>query len=240
MNKNPGILGRKVGMTQLFTEDGSLVPCTVIDASCVVVGKRTEAKDGYSAVVLGLGERRDKRTTKAMKTACEKAGPADGHGIYQRQDRDPNASHTAVSVPQHLRELRLPAETVAGYTIGQELNLDELFEVGQRVDVQSRSKGRGFTGVMRRHNFAGAKASHGAHETKRHGGSIGTTTTPGRVWPGTKMAGQHGNKIVSVLNQKVAKVIADKKLLLIAGNVPGARNSIVRVQGAVKKRIKNL
>lgn len=219
MNKNPGIIGRKVGMTQIFNEAGELIPCTVIEAGCIVVGKRSQEKDGYSALVLGLGERKDKHTSKAVKGSFAKAG---------------------VATPKHVKELRLSEEAVAGYEVGQELKVEEIFEVGQRIDVQSRSKGHGFSGVMVRHNFKGAKASHGAHEWTRHGGSIGMATTPGRVWPGTKMAGQHGNKIVSVLNQKVAKVVADKKLLLIEGSVPGARNSIVRVQGAAKKRIKNL
>lgn len=215
MNTHPGIFGIKLGMTQIFTEDGSLLPCTVIQAGCTVVGKRTREKDGYDALIVGLGERKDKHASKALRTAFEKVGQ---------------------KTPKIIRELRGTAELVAGFEIGQVLPLDQIFEVGQRVDVQSKSKGRGFTGVMRRHNFAGSKHSHGVHEWHRHGGSIGTNMTPGRVLPGRKMAGQHGNKTVSVLNQRVVQIDPEKQLLILAGNVPGAKSSIVRVQGAVKKR----
>lgn len=215
MNKNPGVIGTKIGMTQLFLADGTLIPCTVVEANCRVVGKRTQEKDGYDALILGIGERKAKHLSKAVKTAYEKRGQTPA---------------------RHVQELRLSAEDAAGYELGQELKIEDIFAEGQFVDVQARSKGRGFTGVMRRHNFAGAKASHGAHEWKRHGGSIGTTTTPGRVLPGTKMAGQHGNKTVSVLNQKIAKLIPEKKLILLHGTVPGARSGVVRIQGAIKKR----
>lgn len=216
MNEHPGIIGIKLGMTQLFQEDGTVLPCTVVQAGCRVVGKRTLEKDGYSAIIVGLGERKDKHTSKALRTAYQKAAEQ--------------------KVPRYIKELRASAEDVAQFEIGQELKVEDIFEEGQHVDVQSKSKGRGFTGVMRRHNFAGSKASHGVHEWHRHGGSIGTNMTPGRVVPGRKMAGQHGNKVISVLNQKVAKVIADKQLVLIEGSVPGAKSSLVRVQGAVKKR----
>jgi len=215
MNQNLGIIGTKVGMTQHFKEDGTLVPCTVIQAGCRVVGKRTEEKDGYSAIILGLGEAKDKRLSKAVKTAYEKRGQ---------------------KAPKITKEIRMSAEAVAGYELGDVLKVEEIFEVGQKVDVQAKSKGRGFTGVMVRHNFAGAKSSHGAHETYRHGGSIGMATTPGRVLPGKKMAGQHGNKIVSVLSQKIVHIDADNQLLLLDGSVPGAKTGVVRVQGAVKKK----
>jgi large subunit ribosomal protein L3 len=215
MNTHPGIIGTKLGMTQLFLEDGSLVACTVVQAGCVVVGKRTQEKDGYDALIVGLGERKEKHTSKAVLSALKK------------NEQTPK---------RYLRELRADAERVAGYEIGQTIKVEDVFEAGQRVDVQGVSKGHGFTGVMTRHNYAGAKASHGAHEWKRHGGSIGTTTTPGRVWPGTKMAGQHGNKTKSVLNVKIAKVDAEKQVVLLEGGVPGSRGSLVRVLGAVKKR----
>ena len=202
-------------MTQFFTEDGTMVQCTAIQAGCRVVGKRTEDKDGYSALILGVGEAKAKRTSKAVRTSFAK--------------RD-------VATPQHVREIRATAEAVDAAEIGQVLKLEDIFEAGQKVDVQARSKGKGFSGVMKRHNFAGAKASHGAHEWTRHGGSIGMATTPGRVWPGKKMAGQLGNKTVSVLSQKVAKVVPEQQILLIEGSVPGPKNGLVRVQGAVKKR----
>ena len=135
-----------------------------------------------------------------------------------------------------MRELRLAAEVVAKYEVGGKVKLDEVFEVGQFVDVQGVTRGRGFTGVMRRWSFAGAVSSHGSHEYKRHGGSIGTNMTPGRTLPGLKMPGQYGNETVSVLNLKVAKVMPEESLLLIEGGVPGARNTVVTVKGAVKKK----
>ena len=215
MNQHPGIIGIKLGMTQLYDSEGSLIPCTVIQAACRVVGKRTEEKDGYNALILGVGEKKPKRTNKAMRTAMEKVGQ---------------------KVPRYTREVRGSAEYVAGFEIGQELKLEEIFEEGQLVDVQSTSRGRGFTGVVVRHNFKGVNATHGTHEWRRHGGSIGTNMTPGRTLPGKKMAGQHGNATVSVLNQLVVKVIPEQQLLLIGGSVPGARTGLVRVQGAVKRR----
>ncbi len=214
MNKHPGIIGTKLGMTQLFLEDGNVASCTVIQGGCRVVGKRTQDKDGYDALILGLGERKAKHTSKAVRTAFEKLGQ---------------------KPPRLVREIRATAEHVASCEIGQDVKLEEIFEEGQLVDVQSQSKGRGFSGVVRRYNMAGATSSHGAHEWTRHGGSIGTTTTPGRVLKGRKMPGQHGNKTRSVLNQKVVKIIPEKQLLLISGGVPGAPSSLVRVQGAVKR-----
>lgn len=215
MNRNPGIIGIKLGMTQIFQENGTLLPCTVVQAGCVVVGKRTQDKDGYDALILGLGEAKDKRTSKALKVAYDKRGQ---------------------KVPKIVKELRLSAEAVAGYEIGQAVKVEDVFEEGQFVDVQATSKGAGFQGVMKRHNFSGAKSSHGAHEWTRHGGSIGMATTPGRVWPGKKMAGHHGNKTVSVLNQRIAKLDTDKQLVLIQGSVPGSKSGLVRIQGAVKKK----
>ncbi|MEM9692694.1 MAG: 50S ribosomal protein L3 [Myxococcota bacterium] len=214
MNSHPGIIGTKLGMTQVFVDAGHLVPCTVIQAGCRVVGKRTQEKDGYDAVVLGLGTRKDKHLSKAVKTA------------YAKREQ---------TAPMHTRELRGTAEYVASFELGQELKVQDIFEEGQLVDVQARSKGKGFAGVMKRHNFKGAKASHGAHEWKRHGGSIGMATTPGRVWPGKKMAGQQGHATTSVLSQKIVKIDAEKQLILVAGGVPGPRSGVVRVQGAVKK-----
>jgi large subunit ribosomal protein L3 len=215
MNSHPGIIGRKVGMTQLIAEDGEVTPVTVIEVRSVVVGKRTKEKNGYDALVLGYGDLTPKHTTKATAGQFKAAG---------------------VTAKRTLREFRCDAEYAAKFELGQELNLDEVFAAGQFVDVRGISRGRGFTGVMRRHNFAGAKASHGVHEYKRHGGAIGTNMTPGRVKPGVGMPGQYGNGKVSVLNQKIAKVLADKGLLLIAGGVPGSANGILEVRGAVKKR----
>jgi large subunit ribosomal protein L3 len=202
-------------MTQVFSEDGSVIPCTVIQARSVVVGKRTQEKDGYDALVLGHGERKEKHTSK----------PLAGH--YKKQN---------VAPKRVLRELRGPAEWVSKYDIGQELKLDEIFSEGQFVDVQGVSKGRGFTGVMKRHNFKGQKSSHGTHEYKRHGGAIGTNMTPGRTLPGLKMPGHHGAAKTTVLNQRIEKVLADQGLVLVRGGIPGAKETVVVVRGAVKKR----
>ena len=215
MNSHPGTLGRKIGMSQVVAADGTVTPVTVIEAKALVVGKRTQEQHGYDALVLGFGERKAKHTSKPLAGQFAKAG---------------------VEPMRVTREFRCDAEYAAKYELGAEIKLDELFEPGQFVDVRGVSRGRGFSGVMRRHNFRGSGRSHGAHEVKRHGGSIGTNMTPGRVFPGRKMAGQSGNKSVSVLNQKIVQVLADKGLLLVHGGVPGARNALVELRGAVKKR----
>ncbi len=214
MNQYPGVVGRKLGMTQLVAEDGTISPCTVIEAAPVVVGKRTAEKDGYDALILGLGEAKEKHLSKAMI------------GSFKARGVEPKRT---------LREFRCSAEYAATLEVGEAIALDKVFEEGQFLDVRGISRGRGFSGVMRRHNFHGAGASHGAHEYKRHGGSIGTNMTPGRVMKGRKMAGQLGNVRVSVLNQRVAKVIADKNLVLVRGGVPGARGGLVELRGAVKR-----
>jgi large subunit ribosomal protein L3 len=215
MNTYPGVIGRKIGMTQIFNEDGTVVPCTVIESRPIVVGKRTAAQDGYDALILGVGERKEKHTTKPLAGQFKKSGAA------------PRRT---------LRELRCSAELASGFEVGQEVQLDKLFEPNQFVDVQGISRGRGFSGVMRRHNFAGAVSSHGSHEYKRHGGSIGTNMTPGRTLPGVKMPGHHGSKKTSVLSQRVVRVIGDQGLLLVRGGIPGPKNGLVFVRGAVKRR----
>ena len=215
MNTNHGIIGKKLGMTQLFSEDGTVVRCSVIESDLTVIGKRTKEKNGYDALIVGLGERKEKHTTKPLA------------GQYKKAGQTPK---------QFVRELRLDPEVVAKYEVGGKVKLDEVFELGQFVDVQGKTRGRGFTGVMRRWSFAGAVTSHGTHEYKRHGGSIGTNMTPGRTLPGLKMPGQYGNETVSVLNLKVAKILPEESLLLIEGGVPGPRNCVVLVRGAVKKR----
>ena len=215
MNQYPGVIGRKLGMTQIFLEDGTVVPCTVVESRPVVVGKRTLDKDGYDALIIGLGERKEKHTSKPLAGQFAKAG---------------------VSPRRVLREFRCAADFVAKYEIGQDLPINEIFEEGQIVDVQGVSRGCGFSGVMKRHNFKGAVRSHGAHEYKRHGGSIGTNMTPGRVLPGKRMPGQLGNQTASVLNQRVAKLVPDQDLILIRGGIPGGKNSLVSVRGGVKRR----
>ena len=206
MNQFPGVIGRKLGMTQIFTEDGSVVPCTVIESAVTVVGKRTVEKDGYDAIIVGSGVRAERHTNKALAGAFKKAN---------------------VEPKRTLRELRCSAEFAASVEVGAALKVDALFSEGQFVDVQGTSKGRGFTGVMRRHNFAGNVQTHGTHEYRRHGGSIGTNMTPGRTLPNMKMPGQYGNETVSILNLKVARIISEQNLLLVEGGIPGARNSFV-------------
>jgi large subunit ribosomal protein L3 len=215
MNTNPGIYGRKLGNTQYFAEDGTVMRVTVIEAGPVtVVGKRTKEKDGYSALIVGLGERKEKHTSKPRAGIFKKAGVA----------------------PQRtVREIRGLEDFVAKYEVGQTMKLDELFKAGQFVDAQGKTRGRGFTGVMRRWSFAGGVASHGTHEYFRHGGSIGTNMTPGRTLPNLRMPGQYGNETVSIQNLKIARVDAEKHLLLIEGGTPGAKNGLVLIRHAVKK-----
>jgi large subunit ribosomal protein L3 len=214
VNKNPGIIGKKVGMTQIFDDKGEVVRCSVVQAGCVVIGKRTEEKDGYSALILGLGERKAKRTTKPMAGQFAKAN---------------------VPPKQVVRELRSSAEHVASFEIGQKVGVDQVFEEGQLIDARGTTRGRGFSGVVRRWSMAGQVSSHGTHEYFRHGGSIGTNMTPGRTLPGVKMPGQYGNETTSTLNLRVAKLIPEDDLILIEGAIPGAKNGIVTVRGAVKK-----
>ncbi len=213
MNTSLGLIGKKVGNTQVFTDDGEIRRVTVVEAGpCTVVGKRTVAKHGYSAIQLGFGVK--KTTTRPV------AG---------------QFSHVEAGVPEVVREFRLPAEKVDGYEVGQQLKASEIFEEGGFVDVCATSKGRGFTGVMKRHNFAGYKATHGAHEYQRHGGSIGMNMTPGRVFKGKKMAGQHGNKRVTVMSLKVVKVMDEEGIVMVKGSVPGPRGGVVTIRQAAKK-----
>jgi large subunit ribosomal protein L3 len=214
MNQHPGVIGRKLGMTQVFAEDGTVIPCTVVEATCVVVGKRTAEKDGYTAIVVGDRERPERKVNKALAGAYKKAN---------------------VSPKETLRELRVTPEYAASVEVGQALKLDEVFAEGQFVDVQGVTRGRGFTGVMRRYNFGGNKMTHGTHEYRRHGGSIGTRMTPGRVKLGQKMPGHSGNETMTLLNQPVVKVLADQNLVFIRGGVPGARGGMVIVRGAIKR-----
>jgi large subunit ribosomal protein L3 len=216
MNLQPGIYGRKLGMTQVFTEDGTVQRVTVIEAGPVtVVGKRTKEKDGYTALILGLGERTEKHTNKPLGGAYKKAN---------------------VTPKRFLRELRTSEEFVGKYEVGQVMKLDDIFQTGQLVDARSTTRGRGFTGVMRRWSFAGGVGSHGTHEYFRHGGSIGTNMTPGRTLPNLKMPGHYGDETVSVMNIKVCRVDAEKHLLLLDGGVPGAKNALVLIRRAVKAK----
>ncbi len=209
-----GILGRKLGMTQIFDEQGNLVPVTVVKAGpCVVLRKKTVDTDGYTALQLAFEPVREKLLTKPRL------------GEFHSRHVEPM---------RYLKEFRVSEETLAKYEEGQQVTVDMLFEPGERVDVVGTSKGRGFTGVMKRHNFKGAKASHGVHEYFRHGGSIGTSATPSRVLKGRKMPGQYGNKQVTVQNIEVIKVVKDQDLILVRGAIPGPPNRLVKISKTVK------
>ncbi len=218
MNTNLGLLGRKLGCTQVFGDDGTVVGVTVVEAGpCVVLAKRDDAKHGYTALQLGFGEKRKKNVRKPEAGLLAKL-----------------SLETAPSV---VREFRVPKELADKVEVGQKLTAADVFAEGQKVDVSGISKGRGFTGVMRRHNFAGAGTdSHGTHEYRRHGGSIGQNMTPGRTFPNVGMPGRHGGKRSTVLGLTVAKVLADENLVLIEGGVPGPRSGVVAIRGAVKSK----
>ena len=216
MNTKPGIIGKKLGMTQLYKEDGTVQRVTVIDTSSLtVVGKRTKEKDGYVAVVFGLTDAKEKHLNKAQQGAFKKAN---------------------VTAKRQLKELRCEEDFAAKFEVGGAVNLADLFTPGQIVDTQGITRGRGFSGVVRRWSFAGFVQTHGTHEYRRHGGSIGTNMTPGRTLPNIKMPGQYGDETVSVLNLKIARVDAEKNLLMVEGGIPGASNSVVVVRHGVKGR----
>lgn len=207
-----GMIGKKIGMTQLFAADGSMVPVTVIETGpCVVVQKKEAAKDGYSAIQIGFGGKKSQRLNKAEQGHMGKAGKG-GFRV--------------------LREFRL--EDVSKYEVGQELKVGDLFKPGDRVDVAGTSKGRGFAGVIKRWGFSGFPASHGTHEYFRHGGSIGNRSFPGRVFKGKRMAGHWGDERISVQNLEVVAVRPEENLLLVKGSVPGAKRGILLVQQAVR------
>lgn len=208
-----GLIGRKLGMTQVYTPGGELVPVTVIQAGpCTVVQAKTAPSDGYAAVQVGFGSKKPQRATKPYREHCVKVGK----GVFQV-----------------LREFRLEdgAEALAP---GEELAVDRLFKQGDLVDVTGVTKGRGYTGVVKRYGFAGFPASHGTHEYFRHGGSIGNRSFPGRVFKNKRMAGQYGNDRITTQNLEIIAVRAAEHLLLVRGAVPGARGGVVLVRPAVK------
>lgn len=207
------IVGRKVGMTQVWDDDNNVVPVTVLSVTPVrVVQVKRPEVDGYSALQVTYGNRDARKVNK----------PALGH--FEKAGVDPGVS---------LVELRL--DDVGEFTPGQELGVDVL-EAGQRVDVTAISKGKGFAGVMKRHNFKGQGASHGNHKKHRAPGAIGQCATPARVFKGTKMAGRMGNSKVTTLNLRVVEADAERSLLLVHGSVPGPNGGLVVIRDAVKGR----
>jgi large subunit ribosomal protein L3 len=214
MTDTKGIVGEKVGMTQIFVETRA-VPVTVIKAGpCVVTQVRTQATDGYDAVQLAYGVLRPRDVTK----------PVQGH--FDKADAEPS---------RHLVELRTDGE--GEYVLGQQVTAD-VFSVGEKVDVVGVSKGKGFTGVMKRHGFAGLRSSHGVHKKHRSPGAIGACATPSRVFKGMRMAGQSGNQRVTVLNLEVIQSDPERGLLLIKGAVPGPNGGLVMVRSATKTPLK--
>ena len=208
-----GLIGRKLGMTRIYDENGTSIPVTAVEVGpCKVLRTFSEDKHGYTAVQLGFGSKRAKLVNKPEAGAFAKLG---------------------VEPVRVLRELRIPAKEIEGLEIGQELTC-ELFEAGQKVDVCATSKGKGFAGVIKRHNRAGFPATHGSHEVKRHGGSIGCRISPGRVVPGKAMAGQLGNVRVTTQNLQVVKILKDENIVLIRGAVPGPKRGIVQITPAIK------
>jgi len=219
MNTRPGVLGRKIGCTQVFEPDGSVTRVTVLQAGpVVVVGKRTPEKDGYTALVLGLEDRDAKHTSKPQAGYFKKAG---------------------VTAKRFVQELRCEPAFAAKWDVGSTLKLDEVFQVGERVDAKGTTRGRGFTGVVRRWGFAGGGTTHGTHEYRRHPGSIGTNMTPGRTLPNLRMGGQYGNETVSTLNIRVARIDSEQHLLFLEGGVPGAKNGVLLVRQTVKAKKKS-
>ncbi|MCA9551670.1 MAG: 50S ribosomal protein L3 [Myxococcales bacterium] len=210
-----GLLGKKVGMTQIFV-DGERMPVTVIELGPnVVVQKKTkDTKDGYDAIQLGFGDKEHRKVNKPMK------------GHFEKSDVKPK---------WFIKEIRLPEEKIGAFEVGQEIKAD-VFAEGQWVDITGTSKGKGFQGVMKKHNMKGAKqATHGTHEQFRHVGSIGCRTTPGEVNKGKRLPGQMGNKTVTVQNVKIVKLDLEKNLCMVLGSVPGAPDGYVMVRHAVKK-----
>ena len=211
MHAVKGILGRKVGMTQVWDAEHRIIPVTVIETgSCRVVQLKTPERDGYAAVQLAYGSAKPARLTKAQIGHLEKGG---------------------IEPAKDLTELRV--DDLSPYSVGQVIPPD-VFQPGERVDVTGISKGKGFTGVMQRHNFKGQGASHGNHKKHRAPGSIGACATPARVFKGMGMPGQHGAQRVTTLNLEVVEGDAERGLLLIKGSVPGANGSLVFVRNAVK------
>ena len=206
-----GIIGKKIGMTQIFDEIGNVIPVTVIEAGpCVVTQKKTAENDGYEAVQLGFMDAKEKQLSKPAKGHFAKAG---------------------VAAKKHLKEFRL--EDCSALNVGDTVTA-ETFAAGDKVDVTGITKGRGYTGAIKRWNHHTLCSTHGVGPIHREVGSMGANSTPSRVFKNKKMAGQYGNEQVTVLNLKVVKIDAEKNLIAIKGAIPGAKNGIVFLRNSVK------
>ncbi len=201
----PGLLGKKIGMTSVFSTEGKNIPCTVIEAGpCVITQVKTEETDGYNSVQIAYGEKKEKSTSAAMMGHFKKANTTPKRKLVEVQGYEDRK-------------------------VGDEITVD-VFEEGMWVDVTATSKGKGFQGVVKRHGFSGVgDATHGQHNRLRAPGSIGAGSDPSRVFKGTRMAGQMGNAKVTIQNLKVVKVYAEKNLIVIKGSVPGANGSMVLI-----------
>ena len=216
-DQGQGLVGRKVGMMRIFTDDGSSIPVTVLDVSNNRVTQiKTPETDGYTAVQVAFGQRRASRVNKAAAGHYAKAG---------------------VEAGTVLKEFRISAERVAELKVGDIVPVS-LFEVGQKVDVQGTSIGKGYAGTIKRHNFASGRASHGNSRSHNVPGSIGMAQDPGRVFPGKRMTGHMGDVTVTTQNLEIARIDAERQLLLVKGAVPGAKNGQVVVFPAIKVKAK--
>jgi large subunit ribosomal protein L3 len=205
-----GLIGKKIGMTQIFDENGKVVPVTVIQAGpCHIISKRSVETNGYDAIQVGYEEKKEKHTTR----------PLQGH--FKKHNSP---------FYRFVREFR-PAlnQTLESYKEGDVMNAG-MFTTDDLVSITGNSKGRGFSGVMKRHHFAGFEQSHGVHESFRGGGSIGQCAQPSRVFKGVKMAGHHGNAQVTTRNVEIIKIDADKNLIMVKGSVPGHRNTLLVIK----------
>lgn len=200
-----GIIGKKVGMTTIFNAEGQAVPCTLIVAGpCVVTQVRTEEKDGYAAVQLGYGEKKEKNTSRSLVGHFKKAG----------------------TTPK--RKLVEFKEFTKEYSLGDTIRVEDVFVEGDFLDVSGNSKGRGFQGVVKRHGFAGVGGqTHGQHNRGRHPGSIGACSFPSRVFKGVRMGGRMGNTRTTIQNLKVLKVLTEQNLIVVNGSIPGSKNSYI-------------
>jgi large subunit ribosomal protein L3 len=235
-----GLLGKKIGSTQVYGEDGELIPVTVIEAGpCVVLQLRTKERDGYEAVQLGFEDRPVRRKGDEVYSPSRSARGHVRNIKSKRQEQKQAAGveptpKAGCEAKRFIREFRTDGES-HGLEVGQVLMASHLAEVGQ-VDVIGTSKGRGFSGVMKRHNFSGQRASHGVKRVHRHGGSIGMSADPSRVMKGMRMPGQYGNTQVTIRNLKVVRVDEENNMLLVRGAIPGPNGGYVLIRHTNKKK----
>lgn len=217
MNFQIGLIARKLGMTQVFKDEGDRVPVTVLQvAGNTVTAHRTTERDEYNALQVGFAEKKASRATKPEQGAADAA---------------------KVGTFYVHKEFRVPADALATYPVGTQLGPD-MFAPGTRVDVTGTSKGKGYQGVIKRHNMEGEKSTHGQHEFYRHGGSIGCRKTPGRVHKGKRMTGHMGHERVTMQNLEVVKIDVERGLVLVRGPIPGPNNEYVTIRMAIKPAIK--